>query len=194
MSYRLIAVITALGTCLAMAKSAGDTVSQPKRTFGLGDATVVSASPDLQYIAAGGQGGAYLWDVQSGKLRHRLQLDWWATALACSPVSNIVAVASKQRLFLFDTETGKQTAELQGHDGDIYRLQFSADGQLLISASADNTARIWSMETGLQMRQVRTPGSPITDAALSLDGRKLATVDTFLTNCVKIWDLETETE
>ena len=193
MSYRLIAVISALATCLVVVNSAADTVSTPRRVFGLGDATVVSAPPDLRYIATGGQGGAYLWDVQSGTLSHRLNLDWWATALACSPVSNIVAVASKQRLFLFDTETGKQTAELGGHLGDINQLKFSADGQQLISASSDNTARAWSMQTGLELHQVRTPGSPILDAAISADGRTLATVDTFLTNCVKIWDIETET-
>ena len=32
------------------------------------------------------------------------------------------------------------------------------------------------------------------DAAISADGRTLATIDTFLTNCVKIWDVETQTQ
>lgn len=153
---------------------------------------MVAASPDLRYVATGGQGGAYLWNAHTGTLSHRLEVEWWATALAFSPVSNAVAVASRQRVILFDTETGRQTGEFLGHRGEINRIQFSADGERLISASSDNTARVWSVKTGAELRRVRTPGSPIGDVSISADGRKLATVDTFLTNCVKIWDIETE--
>lgn len=161
--------------------------------FGLGDATVVAASPDMRYVASAGQGGAYLWDALAGKLKARLEVEWWATALAFSPVSNVVAVASRQRVYLFNTETGFKTAEFAGHRGDIYRLHFSADGTCLVSGSADNTARIWSLEKGVEVQQIRTPGSSIGDVALSRDGQKLATVDTFLTNSVKIWDAKTAT-
>ncbi|HEX7861063.1 MAG TPA: WD40 repeat domain-containing protein [Verrucomicrobiae bacterium] len=169
-----------------------DVVTTSKRLFGLGDATVVAASPDLRYITTGGQGGAFLWNATDGTLLHRLDVEWWATALAFSPTTNLLAVATRQRILLFDTESGKQAAELLGHDGEIYRLTFSPDGQRLISASSDNTARVWSIATGLQEHQVHTPGSPIGDVSISRDGQKLATVDTFLTNCVKIWDVETE--
>ena len=192
MVHRLIGVISVACVLLAVVRSGGETVERPKRLFGLGDATVVAASPDLRYVATGGQGGAFLWDAEAGTLKSWLEVEWWATALAFSPTSNVVAVASRQKVILFDTETGKQTGELLGHTGEIYRLRFSADGHQMISASSDNTARVWSMETGSEMRQIRTPGSSIGDVAMSRDGRLLATVDTFLTNCVKIWDVETE--
>ncbi|MGZ8898879.1 MAG: WD40 repeat domain-containing protein [Limisphaerales bacterium] len=193
MVQRFLGAITIL-YALAYIQVRADVVEKPKRTYGLGDATVVAASPDLRYIATGGQGGAYLWDATTGVLKSRLEVGWWATALAFSPTSNLVAVATRQRLILFDTETGLQTTELIGHQSDIYRLRFSADGQRLVSGSADNTARVWSMGTLAEVHQVRTPGSSIGDVALSPDGQKLATVDTFLTNCVKIWDLETESQ
>jgi WD40 repeat protein len=193
MVHRLIATISFLCLLTAVQASA-DTVAKPRRMFGLGDATLVAASPDLRYVATGGQGGAFLWDAQAGTLSHRLEVEWWATALAFSPVSNVVAVASRQQVILFDTETGRQTGEFVGHEGEIYRLQFSADGQRLISASSDNTARVWSTETGAEVQQIRIPGSPIGDVSISRDGQKLATVDTFLTNCVKIWDMETATQ
>jgi WD40 repeat protein len=191
MIRQLIGVVSVGCVLLGVVRSGGGIVEKPKRVYGLGDATVVAASPDLRYIATGGQGGAFLWDAQAGTLKSWLKVEWWATALAFSPTSNVVAVASRQMVILFDTETGKQTGELLGHTGEIYRLQFSADGLRLISASADNTARVWSMETGAEVRQIRTPGSSIGDVAISRDGQRLATVDTFLTNSVKIWDLET---
>jgi WD40 repeat protein len=186
----LTALLSVLALLPALAQSRGETVDAPKRSYGLGDATVLAASPDLRYVASGGQGGAYLWDALEGSLKARLGVEWWATALAFSPVSNIVAVASRQRVTLFDTESGKRTAELIGHQGEIYRLHFSADGSRLVSGSSDNTARVWSMETGAEVQQIRIPGSGIGDVAMSRDGQRLATVDTFLTNCVKIWDLQ----
>jgi len=37
---------------------------------------------------------------------------------------------------------------LQGHTKGVASVKFSADGQLLASASADKTVRIWSVEDG----------------------------------------------
>jgi glucose repression regulatory protein TUP1 len=36
----------------------------------------------------------------------------------------------------------------EGHQRDIYSLDFSRDGRLIISGSGDKTVRIWDMETG----------------------------------------------
>ncbi len=37
---------------------------------------------------------------------------------------------------------------LQGHVQEIYSLDFSRDGQFLVSGSGDKTAKIWNIETG----------------------------------------------
>ena len=36
----------------------------------------------------------------------------------------------------------------EGHQQEIYSLDFSRDGRLIVSGSGDRTARIWDMETG----------------------------------------------
>ena len=36
----------------------------------------------------------------------------------------------------------------EGHQQEIYSLDFSRDGRLIVSGSGDKTARIWDMETG----------------------------------------------
>ncbi len=37
---------------------------------------------------------------------------------------------------------------MQGHVQEIYSLDFSRDGQFLVSGSGDKTAKIWNIETG----------------------------------------------
>jgi len=155
---------------------------------------LIAASADLRFMATGGQGGAFVWDFQTAALVKRLKGDWSVTALAFSPHSKFLAVASRGKIVAWDLATLEPVREFAGHRGEISRIQFSPDGQQLISASADNSVRVWSVETGDELHSVRTPGSPITDVAISPDGRMLATADTFLTNNVKIWDLATETQ
>uniref|UniRef100_A0A914LH00 Uncharacterized protein n=1 Tax=Meloidogyne incognita TaxID=6306 RepID=A0A914LH00_MELIC len=47
-----------------------------------------------------------------------------------------------------DSPNYSQQFLLQGHTKGVASVKFSADGQLLASASADKTVRIWSVEDG----------------------------------------------
>ncbi|MEW6621516.1 MAG: hypothetical protein AB1422_19645, partial [bacterium] len=49
---------------------------------------------------------------------------------------------------LIDFSTGKVKQLLKGHSNVILGLAFSFDSRLLISSSADTTARIWEIKTG----------------------------------------------
>jgi WD40 repeat protein len=42
---------------------------------------------------------------------------------------------------------GKETASLAGHRDLILDLHFSPDGQMLMSAAKDETARLWQVMT-----------------------------------------------
>jgi dynein assembly factor with WDR repeat domains 1 len=43
---------------------------------------------------------------------------------------------------IWDIETGKCIANLEGHQGEIVSMHFSSEGDRLITASFDNTARV----------------------------------------------------
>lgn len=65
------------------------------------------------------------------------------------------------------------------HTSGIRRIAISADGQLLVTASDDKTARLWSMDDGRLLRIYRVPIAPgsegkIYAVALTPDGRTLA--------------------
>lgn len=43
---------------------------------------------------------------------------------------------------IWEGRTGKFVATLRGHVGAVYRLAWSADGRMLISASKDSTLKV----------------------------------------------------
>src|SRR5262249_49944433 len=66
---------------------------------------------------------------------------------------------------------------------------FSPDGQRIVTASVDRTARIWGVETGKVITVLQGHEDRVLGAAFSLDGRRMATASDDKT--ARIWDVET---
>lgn len=166
-------------------------VAEPRQRFGLGEVRSLAVSPDLRFLATAGQGGAFIWDASTAKLLHRLETEWSVTAMSFSPQSDLLLTASGGNIIAWNPETAVSLKEFRGHRREISSLVFANDGKSFVSAGADNTARIWSVQSGDETQSVRTPGSSISKAVISPDGKTLVTIDSFLTNCVKSWDVAT---
>jgi WD40 repeat protein len=65
--------------------------------------------------------------------------------------------------------------KLGGHVGPVDDVAFSRDGQLLASAGADGTARIWDMNSQQSIRILSGHRQAVTAVALSPDGKILLT-------------------
>ena len=57
-----------------------------------------------------------------------------------------VAVGSRLGLYLFAGRTGERLRTFQGHTGTLLAVSSSPDGRFLLSASADHTLRIWTLD------------------------------------------------
>src|SRR5262249_46579222 len=55
-------------------------------------------------------------------------------------------------IYLYSTESGEPTGTFKGHHGEIRALAFNPTGNLLASASADYTVRLWGFDVVLQAR------------------------------------------
>jgi WD40 repeat protein len=95
-------------------------------------------SPDGQQLAsAGSQGDIYLWELESGKLLHRLEakddLDWVkrAYSLAFSPDGRLLAGGGVINLLLWDTSSGQVKRLFPQGSGEAVEVRFSGDGGML---------------------------------------------------------------
>jgi WD40 repeat protein len=68
-------------------------------------------------------------------------------------------------------------------------MAFSPDGQRVLTASADHTARVWDASTGTNLLVLNGHGDQVRGVAFSPDGRRLLTGSWDQT--AKIWDAET---
>jgi WD40 repeat protein len=101
------------------------------------------------------------------------------------PIENLVT--------LWDPANGALTGTLRGHRLPVIALQWSADGERLLSASEDGTARIWRAALAEPVDQDalrRGHLDRITTAAICPEGTTFATASDDTT--IRLWDLETE--
>jgi glucose repression regulatory protein TUP1 len=98
-------------------------------------------------------------------------------------------------LQIWDIQAGTICRVFEGHQQEIYSLDFSQDGQLIVSGSGDKTARIWNMDTqSTKVLAINDPDSSNTDAgvtsvAISPNGQLVAAGS--LDAIVRIWDVVT---
>jgi len=75
---------------------------------------------------------------------------------------------------------------LSGHRGKINSLDFSQDGQTLVSGSDDQTIRLWNVVTGQLVKTVQAHEGPVT--SVSVGSRYLASGGD--DDTVKLWQLD----
>jgi WD40 repeat protein len=76
--------------------------------------------------------------------------------------------------------------QLEGHGNSVNAVAFSPDGQLLASASRDNTVRLWNWATGEPVQLLKGHGSLVNAVAFSPDGQLLASAS--WDNTVRLWN------
>ena len=83
---------------------------------------------------------------------------------------------------------GKLIRTLEGHNDVVTSVEFSPDGQYIVSGSKDQTVKIWKFETGELDYTFEKINSPVTSVAHSTNGLYVAcgTED----NVIRVWDFK----
>jgi WD domain, G-beta repeat/APAF-1 helical domain len=87
---------------------------------------------------------------------------------------------------------GAERLRLVGHEGAVLTAVFSPDGNLLLTASEDDTARLWDAGTGMEIRALRGHKDTVASGAFSPDGTLILTASA--DNTARLWDATTGTE
>lgn len=162
------------------------------------EVTDVSFSPDgASIVTAGWDQTAIVWDAASGKPKHRLDDLRAPLNSACySPDGQlIVAAGTDNSAMVWDAATGAELAILGGHDDSLTSAAFSpVDPGLILTASRDQTARIWKRIGGAdswkQISLLQGHTGPVLRAIFSPDGQRVASVGTDWT--LYLWDVQDE--
>lgn len=108
-------------------------------------------------------------------------------AAAFSPDDQFIASGAEDKLiYIFSAETGEIVKTFVGHNSKIQFLEFSPDGNYLLSAGGTQIL-LWNLETG-KYRSLAGHRTHIWNTRFSPDGSQLISTD--LLNKFRLWDIE----
>ncbi|KAG1760953.1 WD40-repeat-containing domain protein [Suillus occidentalis] len=119
--------------------------------------------------------GVKIMDAKTGELFTTLKHGHWVRSVAWTFDGKKLISGSWGSIRIFDTATWKQIATLDGHTNFVNAITLSRNDRLLASISEDKTARLWNLDTNLQVGPPLQHDHWVQCAALSADGQVLAT-------------------
>ncbi|GJH18427.1 TIR domain-containing protein [Caballeronia novacaledonica] len=86
-------------------------------------------------------------------------------------------------------DASKLRALFIGHTGGVLSARFSADGNRVVTASSDGTARVWDADTGKPVGAPMKHGDVVKSSSFSADGKRVVTASEDKT--ARVWDAGT---
>ncbi|MEH2007713.1 nSTAND1 domain-containing NTPase [Nostoc sp.] len=158
----------------------------------------VSFSPDGRTLASASRDKTIkLWHWDDVLLRKpKADNDDWVTSISFSPDDRTLAAASRDKTIKLFSREGKLLRIFTGHEGQVWGVSFSPDGQavskampkgLIASASKDKTVKLWSLD-GKLLNTLQGHNDAVLGVAWSPDGKVIASASKDKT--VKLWSRE----
>lgn len=158
----------------------------------------MAVSPNATRLATAGKDKfVRLWDLDARQILHEIKHPGETNGVAFSRDNKrLLSGCTDSLIRVYDVETGKQTAALEGHEGGgVTDLQFSDDGRLLASAGFDGTVRVWdvaNLDKPLLMKTLRGHDQFVFGVAISPQGDTLASAG--WDDKLILWDLKDGTQ
>jgi WD40 repeat protein len=126
-------------------------------------------SPDERWLVSTSGSGStsgdpeiLVWDTKLGKRAAKLRaFALHLTSLSFHPKSTSFACGFNKDIYLWHSQTWKNTAKLRGHTGRVNCVQFTHDGCTLLSSSEDGTIKLWDNASKTNTRTLSLPKLPV---------------------------------
>jgi WD40 repeat protein len=89
--------------------------------------------------------------------------------------NNTMLEGSDFTIRIWNTRTWEKVQEIAGHKQAVNQLDWSRDGNWLVSASEDGSARVWSVATGEEHRALRGHEDRVMRAMFTQDAKEVIT-------------------
>ncbi|EER45011.1 conserved hypothetical protein [Histoplasma capsulatum H143] len=151
----------------------------------------VEFSPVNNLLAYTDDDTVNLWNMATRKFYGSLTItDRVVKTIAFSPDGNDLAVSYQNHaIVIWDLMIKKRRYVLKGHADDVYKLEYSSDGHLLVSASRDDSLRLWDPATGELIGLLGRRKGRIWDMAVSSDAKAIICISGHF---VTVWDSSTK--
>ena len=126
-----------------------------------------------------------------------IKLDWPTTnirkvAMSLSANKLAYSLVGSDRIELWELNSGQQLRTFPGHSNYTATLDFSPNGKILASGSADNTIKLWNVKSGSEIITLTGHSNPVKVVRFSPNGKILASGSEDST--LKLWDVESGQE
>ncbi len=158
----------------------------------------VTFSPDnIHFATKAADETARIWSVNSDEGTVLNGLSGTVAAVAFSPDGKLIATEGGHGTELgalpegdypatvWDVATGKIKSTLRGHQDYIAGVNFSPDGNAIVTSSGDSTARLWTVD-GQLVQELKGHSKALAGAFFSPDGKFVVTASA--DNTVRVWD------
>lgn len=108
----------------------------------------IAFSPTGDYIVtASTDNTAKVWQVKTGKLLSVFKdIKDYVTSVKFAPSGKFIVSTGFKNIYFWNYEDGTLIKELKGHNRLTTDVDISSDGRYLVSSSADNTVRLWTLK------------------------------------------------
>ncbi|ARV59031.1 hypothetical protein BZZ01_10625 [Nostocales cyanobacterium HT-58-2] len=163
-----------------------------------GSVNSVSFNADGNMLASGGEDHTInVWNVATGKKLRTLSGHQDSVNSVSFNRDGMIASVSSDRTVKIWNQDGSLFATLSGHSDKVNEVAFAPDGQTVVSASADNTIRLWRVQTQELKMFDKLVNKQNNGISVSPDSNSVASIQTDYSDTpskpsasvIKLWNL-----